>query len=430
MRGNTGCTDFYHPLYPAGSVLCTIVAGKKLPVITQSFKPMPLKKSAIPVIAGNRVALVNGGRGYFDLLLHLIDTARQSIHLQTYIFEEDETGMQVAQALINAAQRNVAVYLLADGYASQSLSARFISQLKEAGVHFRFFEPLFKSRRFYVGRRLHHKVMVADAAHALVGGINISNRYNDRPGKPAWLDFALHVHGPVVVQLCVLCWKTWKGFPVQMEQTTCETNPPEFFIPATEQLPVAMCRNDWVRRKNEISTTYVQMLRTAKKEVILLCSYFLPGKMIRRQIAYAIKRGVKVKVVAAGVSDVWVAKYAERWLYDWLLRMGVELYEYKINVLHGKLAVCDNEWMTLGSYNINNISAYASIELNLNVQDAAFTANTRMCLQQIITTGCQKITGEHLQQTRHPVTQLIRWLCYQFVRLVFFLFTFYYKHRR
>ena len=81
------------------------------------------------------------------------------------------------------------------------------------------------------------------------------------------------------------------------------------------------------------------MLRNADSGVIILCSYFLPGKVIRRNIVQAIKRGVSVKVIAAGSSDVMLAKHAERWLYDWLLRKGVELYEYQQNVLHGKLAV-------------------------------------------------------------------------------------------
>src|SRR6476619_4012028 len=126
----------------------------------------------------NKVRFIRGGDEYFNLLTNLIDSSIHSIHLQTYIFDDDETGSLIADAMINAAQRNVQVYLLADGYASRVMSRSFINRLQNSGIHFKFFEPLFRSKHFYFGRRLHHKVFVADGKHALVGGLNIANRYN------------------------------------------------------------------------------------------------------------------------------------------------------------------------------------------------------------------------------------------------------------
>ncbi len=143
----------------------------------------------------NKVKLVRGGKPYFDCLLRMIETAQESIHLQVYIFDDDETGKQVADALKAAVKRNVKVYLLADGYASKGMSKSFINTIKEAGIQFRFFNTFFKNKYFYFGRRLHHKVIVADVKYAMVGGLNITNRYNDMPGKPAWLDFGLYVEG-------------------------------------------------------------------------------------------------------------------------------------------------------------------------------------------------------------------------------------------
>jgi len=331
--------------------------------------------------------------------------------------------------LKEAVQRNVAVYLMADGYASQVMSGSFADELRKAGIHFRFFEPIFKSRYFYFGRRMHHKMTVVDTRYALVGGVNISNRYNDMPGKPAWLDFALYAEGGIAKELCVLCWKSWKGYPMNMGITPCEKKQLNFDFPAAEQSEVRMRRNDWVRRKNQISATYIEMLRKSRSEVTILCSYFLPGTIIRRQIVNAVKRGVTIRVIAAGNSDVKVAKNAERWLYDWLLRNGIELYEYQKNILHGKMAVCDNEWMTIGSYNINNISAYASIELNLDVRDPSFTKNTRQTLQEIIEKDCVRISFEQHIRTKNIFKQFIRWVSYQFIRMIFYLFTFYFKHK-
>ena len=378
----------------------------------------------------NKVALLRGGKPYFDRLLQLIGSAKESFHLQTYIYDDDDTGKLVANALKEAAKRNVQVYLLADGYASKVMSRAFIKDLKNAGIHFRFFNPIFKSRYFYFGRRLHHKVAVADATYALVGGVNITNRYNDMPGKPAWLDFALYIEGEAARELCVLCWKTWKNYPMKMGLTPCEQKKIEYKIPAGEECKVSMRRNDWVRRKNEISSTYVNMLRNASSHITILCSYFLPGRIIRRQIAGAVKRGVRIRVITAGVSDVMMAKYAERYMYEWLLRNNIELYEYQPNVLHGKIAVCDREWLTIGSYNINNISAYASIELNMNVYNKEFTKETEALLQDIIEKDCVRVTKENYERSKNIVKQFVRWFSYEFIRFIFYLFTFYFKRKR
>jgi cardiolipin synthase len=94
---------------------------------------------------------------------------------------------------------------MVDGYASQAISKKFIAGIEYAGIQFRFFEPFFKSNQFYFGRRLHYKIFIVDAKIALVGGINISNYYNDLPGQPAWIDFALYAEGAIAKDLCVLC---------------------------------------------------------------------------------------------------------------------------------------------------------------------------------------------------------------------------------
>ena len=388
------------------------------------------RKTSPEYSARNKIKLIRGGKEYFDLLLHLINKATDSIHLQTYIYDDDETGLLVANALKAAAKRNVQVYLLTDGYASHVISKNFIDGLKDGGVHFRFFEPFFKSDHFYFGRRMHHKVFVADAKFAVVGGINIANRYNDMPGKPSWLDFSLYAEGEVARELCVLCWKTWNIFPAKMGITPCEEQQLLFDFKEEETSMVRMRRNDWVRGKNEISATYIKMLRNARSHITILCSYFLPGKIIRRLLSNAAKRGVKIKVVIAGSSDIMLAKYAERWMYDWLLRNKIKLYEYQPTILHAKVAVCDGEWLTIGSYNVNDISAYASIELNLDVSNANFAKGVEQILETIIQDECVAITKEVHSKTKNIFKQFIRWCAYQIIRIVYYLLTFYYKQRK
>lgn len=379
----------------------------------------------------NEIRLIRGGAPYFSALLQLINDAQHALHLQMYIFEPDETGQQVLNALCAAAQRGVRVYFLLDGYASQQLHKTHLQQLLQKGVKFRWFEPLLKSHSFYFGRRLHQKVCVADALYALVGGINISNRYNDLPNQPAWLDWAVWVKGEVALKLYRVCIELWTkaGW---MRNGKRE----KFFAPDNQdQWPTTICyvrarRQDWVRFRTEIASSYLQMIQKSEREVILLSSYFLPGRKMRKAIIGARLRGVDVQVIATGKSDVWIAKQAERYLYRWMLKNNVQLYEYQTNVLHGKLACADNTWVTIGSFNINFISAYASVELNLEVIDEAFTAQVKTQLQQLMQLESVRILPQNQPLAVRFWTGLLQKTCYDLVRLIFFLFTFYYRQRR
>lgn len=376
----------------------------------------------------NRVKLIRGGEGYFLLLLELISKARHSIHLQTYIYEQDETGKRVADALMKAAQRGIKVYMLLDGYASQDLSKEFIQQLKSSGIQFRWFEPIFRSPYFYFGRRLHHKLVVTDALHSLVGGVNISNRYNDMPGEKAWLDWALYSEGEVSAELFNLCVDFWnksgwgkKKTQVLQEDAVVKGN--------SAQCLVRVRRNDWVRGKNQISRSYFEMFKKAQSHIIIMSSYFLPGRLFRKNMANAVKRGVRIKVVAAGPSDVATAKQAERYLYRWMFKNNIELYEYQPNILHGKLSTYDAKFVTVGSYNVNNISAYASVELNLDVQDPLFAKQVEETLEAIIASDCKRITEKEFELHNTLLKRIWQRVCYDTVRLIFYLFTFYFKQR-
>ena len=379
--------------------------------------------------ANNRIKLVRGGKEYFKQLYQLIDQAQESIHLQMYIFADDETGRYIAEKLILAARRNVSTYIVADGYASQEISPHFIRKLTDAGINFRFFEPIFKSRHYYFGRRLHHKLVVTDTRYALVGGINLSNNYNDIPSEPAWLDFALYAEGEIAMGLCVLCWKTWNGYPANMGLTPCEGIPLQFNMTAAEACRVRMRRNDWVRRKNEISRSYREIFRKANRQIIMVSSYFLPGKEFRRKIWKAVHRSVTIKLILAGASDVWIAKQAERHLYRWLLKNKIEIYEYQPSILHAKMAICDGQWLTLGSYNVNNISAFASIELNLDVNNEPFTRSVKEEIEAIIEKDCIRITEDNFNLKNTFLRRILQNICYESVRLLFYLFTFYFKQR-
>ncbi len=384
-----------------------------------------MKQTSDKLFTLNKIQLIKSGKPYFDLLLKLISNSTESIHIQTYIFNDDETGISIVNALKIAAFKKVKIYLLVDGYASKDLSEKFIENLKKENIEFRFFNPLFKNNNFYFGRRLHHKMIVVDAIYAVVGGMNIADRYNDCQEIKAWLDFAVFLEGPIANELTILCWKTWNGFI--MNKTIYAVKNILFEFKENEISLCRIRRNDWVRSKNEISTTYKQILETAEKEITIICSYFIPGSKAKKLLKFAINRGVKVRLILASQSDVKIAKSAERWMYDWLLRKNVEIYEYQPTVLHAKMCVVDEKFVTIGSYNINNISAYASIELNIDIDNSNFAKQVTQTLNTIIKEDCIQITNEVHFKTNTIFKQLYHWLSYRIFRVVFFMFTFYFK---
>ena len=362
----------------------------------------------------NRVKLVRGGRDFFDLLKALIDSANESIYFQFYIFENDSTGREIAEALKAAARRKVRVYMLLDGYASLDLPSDFIEDLRASGIHFRWFKNFFKNNRFFIGRRLHHKVVVVDGTKSIVSGINISDRYNDTDVSVAWLDWGVYSEGSVSLRLEQICRRRIRDYSWDSNR--------ELEAAAGQKCAVRVCVNDWVSRKNEISRCYLQLLRDAKTQVIIMTPYFMPGYRFRRSLKAAVKRGIRIQIVLTGISDILVAKYSERYLYNWLLRHGIEIFEYQKSVLHGKMIVADGARVSVGSYNVNNLSAYASIELNLEISDEEFSSIAEGALRKIIEKDCVQITKQSIKS--NWFARGLEMAAYNFLRLMLFIFAF------
>jgi cardiolipin synthase len=375
----------------------------------------------------NSVRIVRGGEDYFGCIEEIASKATYSLHLQTYIFDEDSTGERVANALIAAAERGVWVYVMLDGYASQGLSKQFIERLKTAGIHFRYFEPFFRSSVYYFGRRLHHKVVVADGYLCLVGGVNISNRYNDMEGAPAWLDWAVMAEGDVAAQLDKVCVRVWnRGL---FSKKCAATNLPVQSTVA-EVCRVRVSRNDWVFSRTDITDSYRHVFGEAKKEITIMTSYFWPPQSILSRMEQAARSGVQVRVVLTGRADVPFVKYAERYLYNRLFRNNIAIYEYEKNILHGKMAILDRHWVTVGSYNLNNISAFASMELNLDVDDEEIANGLANVVEQIILEDCKQIKKDDFIAANSKLKMLAYYLSYWLVKATFLLFTFYFIQRR
>ena len=380
----------------------------------------------------NRATLIASGGAYFDRMVALIDGAHQCVHLQVYIFANDRTGARIGEALVRAATRGVQVYLIVDAFASAGIARDLVARLVQAGGHFRFFEPLFSSRHWYFGRRMHHKVLVADQQHALVSGRNVAERYDDVDGQRGWLDMALEVEGKAATELDRLCYRVWNGTMRKegdkraVPPTTKEAGTVACDIPPDQRCTVRVRYNDWLRRQTRISASYQELFREARGDIQLVSAYFLPGLALRRAMRQAADRGVRITLIMGDRSDVRIARLAGRWFHAWLLRHGIEVFAYQHQVLHAKLAVRDGCWCTLGSFNLNDLSAYTTTELNLDVDNERLAGAMRLEVLRIAHEECQQVTAA-IEQRTGSGERLLRWAAYHTLSLAYRFVTFYYR---
>jgi cardiolipin synthase len=359
------------------------------------------------------IETVFSGEDYFSRLQRMINKAESEIHLQTYIFENDATGMKIAECLKEAAMRKVNVYVLLDGYGSNTLPGELTNNLIKHGVNLRFFS----ANIVLIGRRLHHKVVVADGKTALIGGINIADKYHGTKTEEPWLDFALQIEGKIAEPLQELCRNTY----FRKKRQTRKKIKAAFY--SDDRISVRILQNDWLKRKNEICIAYLKSIRNAKKEVIIVGSYFLPGRRLIDALKKVARNGVKLKLILSGISDVPLVRRASRYLYSSLLKNNIELYEWKKSVLHGKAAVVDSEWITIGSFNLNHLSSYGSIEMNVEIASPEFAAYFASHLYTVIAQS-EKITAETLKARKGIVSRLLNWFSYLLTRTGMILITY------
>lgn len=354
------------------------------------------------------VKLVLSGNDYFDRLSAVISCARETLHIQTYIFEQDSIGITIKEELIAASGRGVKIFLLADAFGSKGLSKEFISEIKSAGINFRFFSPIFSSEGIFLGRRLHHKIVVADKKIALIGGINIADKYRGTISNPPWLDLAALICGDCCEYLHNVC----EG--IYHKKITLED---AIVSPEKKNHPlVRFRRNDWVRGKNEIHKSYIEAISGSHKSITILASYFLPGIKFRKLLKKATARGISVKIIVSGPSDVPFVRLAEKYLYSYFLNAGAEIFEWKESVMHGKLMIADKSWVTIGSYNVNYLSHYRSVEMNVDVKDTEFSKEIALWLECLINNHCAQVTSDQIRRSQGTFHKLKSRFAYYFLQ--------------
>ncbi|MCX6274690.1 MAG: phosphatidylserine/phosphatidylglycerophosphate/cardiolipin synthase family protein [Bacteroidetes bacterium] len=367
---------------------------------------------------GEKVKLLSSGNVFFAELERLIDEAKEEIHFQVYIFEPDETGSRIANALLRAALRGVKIFLLIDSFGSGKFPDKMQDQLEKAGVEIKRYGPFVKGGRFHIARRLHRKVIVFDRKTAIVAGLNISNNYSDAGGKKAWLDFAVVLDGNIVQKLHSICLQRWIKKPLRKMPFKKLVSDKR-----TSSSILRVRQNDWLRGLNEAFSSYRREIKNAKSSLFIVGGYFLPGGRVRKMLKRAIQRGVTIKVILADESDVAMQRNAVQYLYQWMLRNKIEIYEYLPSNVHGKVLIADQKMILIGSYDLNNLSTYTNIELNLDIAHEPLAVAFQNELEKIALTDCRRVTVEELYRRTNPWKRFKYWISYQTVKSFFVLTT-------
>lgn len=323
-----------------------------------------------PLVAGNRVTLLQNGRPTYDAMMQAILSARTNISLESYIFEGDSIGRAIADLLAERSRAGVKVQIIYDSEGSVDTPNAQWDMLRAAGVQILEYNPLnpIKARGGYdPNDRDHRKLLVIDGRLAIMGGINISEIYlyggvepgsTDRWWVP-WRDTDIAVEGPVVSeyqQFFVNVWTEQHGDP--LPATVRLDKPPALGDSFVRALPGSPQDGD-----PEIYVALLSAIRRARHNVWLTTAFFDPTEEARAVLADAARRGVDVELSVPGESDSQATLAAGRSRYQELLDAGVKIWERRDVFLHGKTATIDGVWSTVGSANLNSRSVLWNNEL-------------------------------------------------------------------
>ncbi len=351
-----------------------------------------------PWTEGNAVTLLENGDAYFPRLFDAIASARQEVLLETFILFEDRVGLQLRALLVAAAQRGVQVDLTVDGWGTPGLSEAFVDSLADSGARLHVFDP--GPRPFgwrpRALRRLHRKIVVVDGRIAFVGGINYSDDHLGDHGPGAKQDYAVEVLGPLVSRLRRFLIAQLPPAPRPAQPSPPEPPDP----PVAGAMRARLAVRDNHEHPDDIERHYRTALRGARERVLIANAYFFPGYRLVRELRLAARRGVDVRLILQGQPDMPIARTAASTLYLHLLRAGVRIFEYRLRPLHGKVALVDGRWATVGSSNLDPLSLALNLEANVEVDDAGFNAGLHAHLTNLMARDCREVQAQALPRVR------------------------------
>jgi cardiolipin synthase A/B len=331
-----------------------------------------------PLVIGNRLTLLQNGPDTYAAMMAAIAAAREHINLETYIFDDDDIGRKFADLLLERQAAGVQVHVIYDSGGSVLTPASFFQRMSDAGIHVLEFNPLnpLAGNRddWRFNNRDHRKQLLVDGRIAFIGGINITKVYSSAPlgrrvwsrrGKTpdvstGWRDTHLQIEGPVVAQFQKMFIDTWtrqRGEPLGGVD----------FFPKLSAAGDEIVRAIGSRAEDESNPIYLTLMSAicqAEERIHITVAYFAPDPQMLRALIDAARRGVDVRLILPGYSDVGAVFHLGRSYYGRLLRGGVKIHERCDAVMHAKTVCIDGVWSTIGSTNLDSRSFLHNDEIN------------------------------------------------------------------
>jgi len=326
--------------------------------------------------SATRIQLLWKGKESFDTIFDTIKEAKRFICLQFYIFKDDETGRALSELLKEKSRQGVKVLLLYDHFGSFGTPISFWKEMRRVGIPIRASHPFKWTAPFHYVHRDHRKLIVIDSQKAFTGGLNIANEYSGlhlRRKSKGWRDTGIMIEGSIVNELLETfkkSWTTWRGEKIVFRQEGVEPHAKKEKgrIPA---LPIFVYSR---RGRKRMRNLLRHSIETAKATISLTTAYFTPSRRMIALLEDAVRRGVRVRLLVPGKSDVPAASYAGRAFFTRLLKSGIEIYTYRGEMLHAKTYVFDQYWSIVGSTNLDYQSLIYNDEGNIGILDAIFAS--------------------------------------------------------
>jgi cardiolipin synthase len=338
---------------------------------------MRMRKEAEAVFSkGNRVLLFENGGDFFPAMYRSVRLAEHSIQAEFYIIKNDAAGKAFADALIEASLNGIKVSLIYDYIGCIETPYSYFRRLEGCGIRcLPFNKPTFR-KLHWLDFRDHRKVLIIDGVTAFLGGLNIGDEYAGYGDSPQrWRDLGMRIDGPAVTELRNIFRHTWEKEGGYSYPWLSDAQLP---TDDTGDADVMIVNGGPHHNRSLIRSAFRLAMAGASDNIKIITPYFIPGPRVVRSLLRAAGRGVKVQIILPSISDAPLAQVAGRAYLAQLLKAGVEIYERQGTILHAKLMIIDDCWVTIGSANLDYRSFFRNFELNVIIDSREFGSQADM----------------------------------------------------
>jgi cardiolipin synthase len=365
-----------------------VISVDRLPEITlgeAAFFPTIEAHTSAPIVGGNRIDVLLNGDETFPVMLRGIKAAKSTITFAQYLFEGGALARQFAEAFAERCRAGVTANILLDSHGSGNTPADILALMRDAGCHVEFFRPvevpaiIFPWKLLQYNYRNHRRILVIDGRVGFTGGYGIADTWKG-DGRTAhhWRETNARIEGPAVKFLQAAFAESW------LETTAIALGGEGYFprVTPTGNVPAQVVSSSPAGGSFQNYMLFLLSINSARKSILITNPYFIPDKVMTEALLKAVRRGVRVVVLAPGKIDSRLTYVASRSHYGELLLGGVEIFEYQPALMHAKTMVVDGIWATIGTTNFDNRSFALNEELNLTMYDAALARELETIFHQ------------------------------------------------